>query len=313
MVRIVSRGSALALVQAEAVERRLSAAWPAERFEVVPIETRGDREIDRPLPEIGGKGLFTEALERALLSGTADIAVHSLKDLPTELPEGLHIGAIAERADPLDAWVTRRGGAGAPHPQEAPPGSRIGTSSERRRALLMAVRDDLDIASVRGNVDTRLRKLDDGLYDGLLMAAAGLERLGFADRITCRLEPPFWIPAPGQGAVAVESRVEDERMSRLLISIEDPTARAEVVAERSLLAALEGGCQVPIGALARAAGETLSLQAFIALPDGSRLIRGERRGKLDAPAAVGQELAEQLLSLGGDAIVVKIREESAAR
>ncbi len=313
VVRIVSRGSALALVQAEAVERRLSAAWPAERFEVVTIETRGDRELERPLPEIGGKGLFTEALERALLSGAADIAVHSLKDLPTELPEGLHIGAIAERADPLDAWVTRRGGAGAPHPQEARPGSRIGTSSERRRALLMAVRDDLDIASVRGNVGTRLRKLDDGLYDGLLMAAAGLERLGFTDRITCRLEPPFWIPAPGQGAVAVESRVEDQRMSRLLTSIEDPAARAEVVAERSLLAALEGGCQVPIGALARAENETLSLQAFIALPDGSRLIRGERRGSLDAPAAVGQELAERLLSLGGDAIVVKIREKSAAR
>ncbi len=313
VVRIVSRGSALALVQAEAVERRLSAAWPAERFEVVTIETRGDREIDRPLPEIGGKGLFTEALERALLSGAADIAVHSLKDLPTELPEGLHIGAIAERADPLDAWVTRQGGAGAPHPQEAPPGSRIGTSSERRRALLMAVRDDLDIASVRGNVGTRLRKLDDGLYDGLLMAAAGLERLGFTDRITCRLQPPFWIPAPGQGAVAVESRVEDQRMSRLLTSIEDPAARAEVVAERSLLAALQGGCQVPIGALARAENETLSLQAFIALPDGSRLIRGERRGSLDAPAAVGQELAERLLSLGGDTIVVKLREESAAK
>ncbi len=257
------------------------------------------------MPEIGGKGLFTEALERALLEGEADLAVHSLKDLPTQLAPGLKIGAIAEREDAREAWVTRAGG--AEHPQEIAPGSRVGTSSERRRALILGVRDDLEVASVRGNVDTRIRKLDDGEYDALLMAAAGLLRLGLGARVTRFLEPPYWIPAPGQGAVALESRQDDEDIDRILERIDDNVARAETEAERALLAALQGGCQVPIGALARAEGRDLVLQAFVAKLDGSHIVRSERRGPFDAPADLGRALADDLIAQGADAILDELR------
>ncbi len=293
------------MAQSESVRRRLVEAWPERRFEIVTIDTRGDREIDRPLPQIGGKGLFTEALERALFSGEADVAVHSLKDLPTELGSGLTIGAIAGREDPRDVWVAREGG--AEHPQEAPPGSRVGTSSERRRALILAIRDDVEVSSVRGNVDTRLRKLDDGEYDALVMAAAGLVRLGLGGRITSYLDPPYWLPAPGQGALAVERRSDDEETARLLERIESPNARAEIEAERALLAVLEGGCQVPVGALARAEAPELALQALVALPDGSRIVAAERRGAIEAPAELGRSVADELIARGADEILKQVR------
>ena len=301
------------MAQSESVKRRLVQAWPDRRFEIVTIDTRGDREIDRPLPQIGGKGLFTEALERALFSGEADVAVHSLKDLPTELGSGLTIGAIAGREDPRDVWVARVGRGEAKHPQEALPGSRVGTSSERRRALILAIRDDVEVSSVRGNVDTRLRKLDDGQYDALVMAAAGLVRLGLGGRITSYLDPPYWLPAPGQGALAVERRSDDEETARLLERIESPNARAEIEAERALLAALEGGCQVPVGALARAEARELALQALVALPDGSRIVAAEMRGAIEAPAELGRSVADELIARGADEILKQVRGAQGAK
>lgn len=306
MVRIASRGSRLALAQSESVRRSLAVAWPDRRFEVVRIETRGDRELERPLPQIGGKGLFTEALERALLAGDVDLAVHSLKDLPTDLAPGLKVGAVSEREDPRDVWIARAGGALELGTLEA--GSTVGTSSERRRAQILARRADVKVESVRGNVETRVRKLDEGRYDALIMAAAGLRRLGLAERITSFLEPPGWLPAPGQGAVAIESRLDDPETDRLLEPIEDDTARAETEAERSLLATLRGGCQVPVGAWARAAGDALALHALVATPDGSRLVRGQTSGSRSEAVKLGRELAEELLVMGAEEILQRFRE-----
>lgn len=305
-IRIASRGSRLALAQAESVRRSLTVAWPERRFEIVRVETRGDRELDRPLPEIGGKGVFTEALERALLAGDVDLAVHSLKDLPSDLAPGLKIGAVAEREDPRDVWVSREEGPG--ELAAAAPGWRIGTSSERRRAQILARRPDVRVDSVRGNVETRLRKLDEARYDALVMAAAGLRRLGLADRITSVLDAPDWLPAPGQGALAVESRADDTASDELLAPIDDDVARAETDAERSLLAALQGGCQVPVGAWAKARGEELVLHGLVALPDGSRLVRAEAAGELGSPAELGRRVAAELLALGADAILAQFRE-----
>jgi hydroxymethylbilane synthase len=294
------------LAQAESVRRRLAVAWPDRRFEIVTIETVGDRVLDRPLPEIGGKGLFTEELEAALLAGDVHVAVHSLKDLPTDLPEGLKVGAVCEREDPRDAWVARGGGAGALALAAA--GARIGTSSERRRAQVLALRPDLEVAAVRGNVETRLRKLDEGQYDALIMAAAGLVRLGLSERVTSFLEPPAWLPAAGQGAVAVESRADDTATDALLVAIEDPVARAETDAERALLATLQGGCQVPVGARAEAEGEELILHALVATPDGAQLVRAEGRGPRENAVELGIEVAYDLLSRGGEVIVAAFRE-----
>jgi hydroxymethylbilane synthase len=267
--------------QSEWVRDRLAAAWPDRRFEIVKIETVGDKVLDRPLPEIGGKGLFTEELESALRSRDVDLAVHSLKDLPTDLAAGLTVGAVCEREDPRDAWVSAS--SGAPDIAALPPGARIGTSSERRRALALAARPDVQVMSIRGNVETRLRKLEEGQYDAVIMAAAGLLRLGLAQRITSFLEPPEWLSAPGQGAVAVESREGDTAIDELLRPIDDDAARAETTAERTLLARLQGGCQVPVGARAWSRGEELA---------------GE----------LGVRVAEEMLGRGGEAIVATFRE-----
>jgi hydroxymethylbilane synthase len=292
--------------QSEWVRDRLAAAWPDRRFEIVEIETKGDRILDRPLPEIGGKGLFTEELESALRSGDVDLAVHSLKDLPTDSAVGLKVGAVCEREDPRDAWVSAAGG--PPDIAAAQPNARIGTSSERRRAQVLAARPDVQVASIRGNVETRLRKLDEGQYDAVIMAAAGLLRLGLAQRITSYLEPPEWLSAPGQGAVAVESRADDPVIDELLRPIDDDAARAETVAERTLLAALQGGCQVPVGARAWARGEELILHALVATPDGSQVIRAHGGAGRDNAEELGVRVAEDMLSRGGEAIVATFRE-----
>ncbi len=292
--------------QSEWVRDKLSAAWPDRRFEIVKIETVGDKILDRPLPEIGGKGLFTEELESALRSGDVDVAVHSLKDLPTELAAGLVVGAVCEREDPRDAWVS--GSGGATDIRAVPPGARIGTSSERRRALVLAARPDVLVESIRGNVETRLRKLDEGRYDAVIMAAAGLVRLGLAQRITSYLEPPEWLSAPGQGAVAVESREDDLAIDELLRPIDDDAARAETAAERTLLARLQGGCQVPVGARAWAHGAELTLHALVATPDGSRVIRANGSGASDRAEELGVRVAEEMLDRGGEAIVATFRE-----
>lgn len=308
MTRIASRRSKLALAQSRSVLQRLQTAWPDESFEIVEIDTRGDRLLDRPLPEIGGKGLFTEALEAALRSGAADLAVHSLKDLPTEMGEELVLGAIAEREDPRDVWIT--GADGPSGPEAAAPGAVVGTSSERRRALIRALRDDLEVASIRGNVDTRLRKLDEGQYDALIMAAAGLRRLDLGHRIAMYLDPPDWLPAPGQGAIAVQCRAGDSRVTQLLEPLEDAAARAETEAERSLLARLEGGCQVPVAALARAAG-SLALHALVALPDGSRVVRAQGQSPMEGAAELGRRVADDLIGQGADSILDQVRKSEA--
>jgi len=292
--------------QSEWVRDRLAAAWPDRRFEIVEFETLGDRVLDRPLPEIGGKGLFTEELESALRSADVDLAVHSLKDLPTDLAPGLKVGAVCEREDPRDVWV---GAADGPHDVlMARPGATIGTSSERRRAQILAARPDVQVAEVRGNVETRLRKLDEGQYDALIMAAAGLLRLGRAGRISSYLEPPEWLSAPGQGAVAVECRQDDPGIDELLRAIEDDGARAETAAERAVLARLQGGCQVPVGARAWARGAALVLHALIATRDGSKLIRAHGEGRPQRPEELGIRVAEEMLSRGGEVIVAAFRE-----
>ncbi len=297
----------MALAQSEWVRDRLAAAWPDRSFEIVKMSTVGDRVLDQPLPEIGGKGLFTEELEAALRSGDVDIAVHSLKDLPTEPAQGLKLGAVCEREDPRDVWVA--GEAGPRELAAATPGARIGTSSERRRALVLALRSDVEVASIRGNVETRLRKLDEGQYDAIVMAAAGLKRLGLAGRITSFLEPPEWLSAPGQGAVAVESRLDDPGVDELLAPIDDPVARAETDAERMLLATLQGGCQVPVGARAFVEGDEIVLHALVAQIDGSVVVRGEGRAIRSEAIALGIIVAQDLLARGGEEIVAAFREE----
>ncbi len=285
---------------------RLAATWPDRRFEIVKISTKGDRVLDRPLPEIGGKGLFTEELEAALRSGDVDIAVHSLKDLPTEAAPGLKIGAVPQREDPRDVWITAPGG--PPDLGAAPARARIGTSSERRRAQALASRPDVEVASIRGNVETRLRKLDEGGYDAVIMAAAGLRRLGLAERITSYLEPPHWLPAPGQGAIAVESRRDDARLDELLAPIDDADARAETDAERMLLATLQGGCLVPVGARAVVEGDVISLHALVARSDGSVVVRGEGTEKRTEAGELGIRVARDLLGRGAAEIVADFRE-----
>jgi hydroxymethylbilane synthase len=290
MLVIASRGSQLALWQARWVAAQLSAAGHACRIEIV--KTTGDKITDVPLAKVGSKGLFTKEIEEALLDGRADLAVHSLKDLPTELPEGLVLAAVPEREDPRDAVVGRK-------LAELPVGARVGTSSLRRAAQLRQLRPDLLVESVRGNLDTRLRKLDEGQYDAILLAAAGLKRLGWGDRIAEILAPEQMCPAVGQGALAIEARAGFEKVA-LLDHADTHTA---VVAERAVLAALGGGCQVPIGAYATVSEGRVRVLAIVAAPDGSQVIRAEAEGEAAESAGIGARLAADLLERGAREIL----------
>ncbi|HOL70353.1 MAG TPA: hydroxymethylbilane synthase [Bryobacteraceae bacterium] len=293
MLTIGSRGSQLALWQANWVKARLEEAGHACRIEI--IKTTGDKITGVPLAKVGVKGLFTKEIEEALLDGRIDVAVHSMKDLPTELPAGLRVAAIPVREDARDALVGRR-------LAELPAGARVGTSSLRRVAQLRAARPDLVIESVRGNIDTRLRKLDEGQYDALVLASAGLKRLGWEDRIAEFLTEDVMCPAVGQGALAVETREEGaaaEACSRL----DDAATRAAVDAERAVLRALGGGCQVPIGAHARVTGGELDLVAIVAAPDGSQIVRSSTRGSAADAAVLGEKLGKALLAAGGARIL----------
>lgn len=305
--RIGTRGSPLARAQATRVARRLEERWPQAQCRVEAIETRGDREGERTLPEIGGKGLFTLELEAALRDGHIDLAVHSLKDLPTALGPGLVLGAIPERADPRDVWCVREPG-GPAHPREAPPGFHVGTSSLRRQAQCLALQPEARIGFIRGNVGTRLAKLERGEFDAVLLAAAGLHRLGFEPRATWHpLDPPDWLPAPGQGALAVECRSDDRETLEGLAGIEDAGARAETDAERALLAELEGGCQVPLGAWARLDEERLHLWAFVGSPDGGRVARAHASGARAAARDLGRRVADALRLDGAEEILRALR------
>lgn len=304
-LRLGTRGSQLALTQSRWIAAGLERIHDV-RVELEILTTRGDVVLDRPLPEIGGKGVFTEELDRALIEGRVDLAVHSLKDLPTDGVRGLRLACIPEREDPRDVLV---GPAGAQTTLAGlPPGARVGTSSLRRRALLGAFRPDLRARDVRGNLDTRLRKLDEGQYEALLLAAAGLRRLGMDRRIGESMERTAWLPAPGQGALAVVTRAEDDDLHGLLSALHDDATASAVTAERSFLRRLEGGCQVPVGALAIPYESGLRLWGLVVSPDGRRVVRADLTGtSLDADA-LGVRLAELLLDRGAGEILEELEE-----
>jgi len=299
MLVIASRGSQLALWQARHIAGKLAALGHECRIEI--IKTTGDKITDVPLAKVGAKGLFTKEIEEALLDGRADLAVHSLKDLPTELPAGLELAAVPEREDPRDAVVGNRLG-------NLPNGARVGTSSLRRSAQLRRIRPDLEIESVRGNLDTRLRKLDEGQYRAILLAAAGLKRLGWGDRIAEILDPEIMCPAVGQGALAIETLASGAGRDAVRV-LDDAAAHAAVTAERGVLAALGGGCQVPIGAHATVDGESLRLLGVVASPAGDALIRGQAEGQADDAARIGADLGRQLLERGAREILDSVYKE----
>ena len=299
---IGTRGSKLALWQARHIAARLEEMNPGMVVELKHIVTTGDKILDVPLAQIGGKGLFTKELETAMLAGDIDLAVHSLKDMPTELPAGLVLAAITTRLDPHDAFVSRRYASLA----ELPAGATVGTSSLRRKAQLLRLRPDLRIENLRGNLDTRLRKLDEGQYDAIVLAAAGLRRLGWAERITAVLSPTECLPAVGQGVLAIEARAADAAVLAAVAGLDDPGSRACVTAERMFLAMVEGGCQVPVGVYGRMNGEKLALQARILSLDGTRCVEDETVGDPSQAATLGDSLARRLLAAGGAEILAEL-------
>ena len=302
-LRIATRKSQLALWQAEHVAALLRGAHTGLEVELVPMVTQGDRIQDRTLAAIGGKGLFIKELEVALEERRADIAVHSMKDLPAELPEGLTIAAVLERADPRDALLS----ASAARLDDLPRGARVGTSSLRRQAQLMAARPDLRIEPLRGNVDTRLRRLDAGEMDAIVLACAGLIRLGLESRITARLDPMISLPAVAQGVIGIECRGADARTLELVGMLNHRDTRIAMDAERAFAHRLGGSCQSPIAAHARIGGRRLILDGLVAEPDGSRLLRDTLPGSVDDPAALGRRLAERLLAAGAGSLLERLR------
>jgi hydroxymethylbilane synthase len=303
---IGTRGSTLALWQANWVRQQLERHHPGYSFEVVKLSTRGDKILEMGLAKIGDKGLFTKEIEVALREGQVDIAVHSLKDLPTVLPAGLTIGAITLRAEPGDVLIS----AGGETLATLPPGALIGTSSLRRQAQLRYYRPDFKLSDLRGNLPTRLAKLKAGVVEAIILAAAGVERLGWGARISERIPYTVCLPAVGQGALCLEVRAGDRRVLRLVQPIHDPQTATAVTAERSLLKALEGGCQVPVGALGRVRGNQLHLEAMVASLNGSQIIRMSITGDRSAAAELGEKLAQALLAAGAAAILDEIRSKN---
>ena len=299
---IGTRQSLLALWQSNHIAALLREKYPECEVVLKKIVTKGDRILDVPLAQIGGKGLFTKEIETELADGTIDLAVHSLKDMPTVLPEGLCLTAITERANVGDAFVSNKYASF----EELPLGAVIGTSSLRRKAQLLAARPDLQIMDLRGNVDTRLRKLDEGLYDAIILAAAGLERLGHGDRITALIPPDVCLPAVGQGALAIEARTADDEVRSMLEFLNDLPTKQSTDAERAFLGLLEGGCQVPIGVHADVAGEQIKIKAIIAALDGSTVLRDTITGKAEDAVALGQQLGKKMLAAGGQEILAAI-------
>ena len=286
------------------IRDRLEALYPACRVELLGMTTRGDQILDRPLAKIGGKGLFVKELENALLDRSADIAVHSMKDVPMILPQGLALIATAAREVPLDAFVSNKYAA----LDDLPPGAVVGTSSLRREAQIHAQYPYLAVASLRGNLDTRLRKLDAGDYDAIILAAAGLTRLGLAARIRAMLSAEASLPAAGQGALGIEALADRPEVAAWLAPLNDPTTEACVRAERAAARALAGSCEVPLGAYAEVAGDSMRLRGFVALPDGTRIVRAEHRGPLAEPEALGRALADDLRAQGAEQILAALSE-----
>uniref|UniRef100_A0A7C3WR09 Porphobilinogen deaminase n=1 Tax=Desulfobacca acetoxidans TaxID=60893 RepID=A0A7C3WR09_9BACT len=301
-VRIGTRGSALALAQSRWVENRIKARYPEIVTELVVIKTSGDQLKDVPLAQVGGKGLFVKEIEEAVLAGRVDMAVHSLKDMPAAMPAGCVLGAVPPREDWRDALISRNYQSLA----EIPAGGRIGTGSLRRRAQILHRRPDLEVVPLRGNVDTRLRKMAEQGLDAVILAAAGLNRLGLTNLPKALLSEKEMLPAVSQGALGLEIRAQDQEMQKLLEFLDDPPTRSAVTAERAFLARLEGGCLVPVAALARVRGGKLFLEAMISDPDGRRLFREETSGTVGEAADLGRALAERLLKRGGREILSEI-------
>jgi hydroxymethylbilane synthase len=303
-LRIATRRSQLALWQAEHVRERLLAAFPGLRVELMPLSTQGDRILDVPLAKIGGKGLFVKELETAILEGRADLAVHSMKDVPMEFPDGLTLGAILSRENPCDAFVSTR----YPDIDSLPSGARVGTSSLRRQCQLRAQRPDLEILDLRGNVNTRLRKLDEGQFDAIVLAAAGLIRLQMRGRIASLLPCERSLPAVGQGAIGVEIRTDDSELRELLGVLHDVDCADCVRAERAMNARLHGGCQVPIAGYAEIGADdgVIRLRGLVGSVDGARIVRGEVTGGRSDAEVLGTKLAETLLARGADALLEEL-------
>ena len=292
-IRIATRKSELALWQASYVSQRLESLPAVSAVELVPLSTRGDEVLDRSLQKIGGKGLFIKELESAMQAGDADIAVHSMKDVPADMPDGFCIGAVLERADPSDALVS----AGQTL-SELPDGATVGTSSLRRQAQLKALRPDLEIAPLRGNVNTRLGKLDEGQFDAIILASAGLERLGLGDRITEKFSPSQMLPAAAQGVVGIECLGSRDDLLTVLAEIEDPISALTTTAERAVSRALDASCQSPVASFAEQDGDDLSVQALVASEDGQTVLREAVKGHPSEAVSLGEKAARQLLDAG---------------
>jgi hydroxymethylbilane synthase len=304
-IRIATRKSRLALWQANYVKEALQANHPGLKVELVTMSTQGDVILDTPLAKVGGKGLFVKELEVAMLEGKADLAVHSMKDVPVDFPEGLGLVTICEREDPRDAFISNH----FDNTDALPQGAVVGTCSLRRQCQIKAYRPDLVIKNLRGNVETRLRKLDDGEYDAIILAAAGLIRLELETRIRGFLQPEQSLPAVGQGAIGIECRLDDKRLHQLLKPLHHQDTADRVHCERMMNLTLQGGCQVPIGSYALLEGEQLWLRALVGEPDGSRIVRGEIRGHRRDAEQLGITLAKQLLADGADEILTALYQE----
>jgi hydroxymethylbilane synthase len=304
ILRIGSRGSPLALVQAREVKSRLAAAAgiDAERVEIKVIRTTGDAVQDRPLAEAGGKGLFTKEIEEALLAGAIDLAVHSSKDLPTFLPSGLSLAGFLPREDPRDAFISHK----AKALRELPPGAVVGSASPRRQAFIRRLRPDVSVVTLRGNVETRLRKLEAGDVDATLLAVAGLKRLGLMSAATAILDPDEFLPAVGQGAIGIETRKDDAKTRALVAKIDDPETATALAAERAFLAVLDGSCRTPIGGHAVIAGEKVRFRGMISKPDGSEWFEVLREGPREAAAELGADAGRELRDRAGAGFFVAV-------
>jgi hydroxymethylbilane synthase len=301
-IKIGTRGSLLATTQSTWVKNQIESQHPQTTVELVKIVTKGDKILDVPLAKVGGKGLFVKEIEEALLRKDVDLAVHSMKDVPSELPDELHLGIIPLRENPFDAFISNT----CSSLNELPQGAKVGTSSLRRRAQLAAIRPDLNIEDLRGNLDTRLRKLDEGQYEAIILAAAGLNRLGMSNRTTGYFTSIEMLPAVGQGALGIELRKEDAELLAGLAFLNDDKTTVAVTAERSFLIRLEGGCQVPIGAFAEVNGDQVTLTGLVASVDGTEVIKRSTSGATNEAQALGLQLAEQLLDLGGREILDEV-------
>ncbi|RLA01192.1 MAG: hydroxymethylbilane synthase [Gammaproteobacteria bacterium] len=302
IVKIATRKSPLALWQAEYVREALISLHPDLQVELVRMTTQGDKILDVPLAKVGGKGLFVKELEQGMLAGDADIAVHSMKDVPVDFPEGLHLPVVCPREDPRDAFVSNQ----YQSLDELPLGAKVGTSSLRRECQLRTHRPDLEVLPLRGNVNTRLAKLDAGEYDAIILASAGLKRLGFEDRIRSALTPEQSLPAIGQGAVGIETRINDDEINALIAPLRCPETWIVVTAERALNKHLAGGCQVPIAGYALLNNGEIWLRGLVGRPDGTLMLRSEVRGKAEDVESLGVQLAEDLLLQGADKILAEV-------